>query len=442
MEVTPDAAFVQTWRELIDALSSLASQHDRQWQQRRRVLDTLLVMLFVFRLVFAPRRLGYTATLAELWDHCRHLEVPLPQPHPVSAAAITRARHKVDPQVFRQFHAAILRRCPQPPDHLWRGHRVFAIDGSKLTLPHPLLEAGYPLPHPQSHYPQGLLSCLYRLHSRLPVDFDLHAHGNERQAALAHLKALSGSDLVVYDRGYYCFELLAAHHDRQLPAVFRLQSNSGTPIAAFLASPLTDSCVTIEPGPGTLRKLAVRYPDTVFQPLSLRLVKYTHASTTYLLGTTLLDARRYPIAALSDLYHSRWAVEEGFKISKQFLEVEQFHGRSERLVLQELWAHFNLIAMTRTFTNRDAALCAAAQESPDQPLPQANFKHSLHTLARHLEALLLSHSKFLHSTLATIAAYVGVGRQRPRPDRSVPRESQQPASKWSRRKSKKADTQA
>ncbi len=97
-----------------------------------------------------------------------------------------------------------------------------------------------------------------------------------------------------------------------------------------------------------------------------------------------------------------------FKISKQFLEVEQFHGRSERLVLQELWAHFNLIAMTRTFTNRDAALCATAQESPDQPLPQANFKHSLHTLARHLEALMLRHSQFLHSTLATIAEYVGV----------------------------------
>ncbi len=114
----------------------------------------------------------------------------------------------------------------------------------------------------------------------------------------------------------------------------------------------------------------------------------------------------------------------------------------ELLVLQELWAHFNLIAMTRTFTNRDAALCAAAQESSDQPLPQANFKHSLHTLARHLEALMLRHSKFLQSTLTSIADYVGVGRQRPRPDRSVPPESKQPASKLSRRKSKKTETKA
>ena len=49
-----------------------------------------------------------------------------------------------------------------------------------------------------------------------------------------------------------------------------------------------------------------------------------------------------------------------YKISQQFLEVEQFHGQSERLVKQKLYAHFNLIAMGRLFTNRDASLHPAA----------------------------------------------------------------------------------
>ena len=71
----------------------------------------------------------------------------------------------------------------------------------ELNLPRPLLAAGYALPSEQAHYPQGLLSCLYRLHSKLPVDFDLLAHGNERAAALAHLQALAPPDVVVYDRG-------------------------------------------------------------------------------------------------------------------------------------------------------------------------------------------------------------------------------------------------
>ena len=196
----PDEAFVRLWQDLIGALSAVATTHDQLWQVRRRVLNMLLVMLFVFRLVFAPRRQGYTATLAELWDHCRALEVPLPQALPVSDAAMVRARRKVQPGVFLQFHAEILLRADQPGP-LWHGHRVFAVDGSKLNLPRPLLAAGYALPSEQAHYPQGLLSCLYRLHSKLPVDFDLLAHGNERAAALAHLQALAPPDVVVYDRG-------------------------------------------------------------------------------------------------------------------------------------------------------------------------------------------------------------------------------------------------
>ena len=66
-----------------------------------------------------------------------------------------------------------------------------------------------------------------------------------------------------------------------------------------------------------------------------------------------------------------------YKISKSFLEVQQFHGRSERLVKQELFAHFNLIAMTRLFTNRDAERCQAAPQPDGKSAPQANFKHSL-----------------------------------------------------------------
>ena len=39
----------------------------RLWQRRRRVLNTLAVALFMFRLVFSKGRPGYAATLAERW---------------------------------------------------------------------------------------------------------------------------------------------------------------------------------------------------------------------------------------------------------------------------------------------------------------------------------------------------------------------------------------
>ena len=221
-------------------------------------------------------------------------------------------------------------------------------------MPRPLIDAGYDTPSAQAHYPQGLLSCLYRLQSRLPVDFDLCPHNNERTAALAHLKALQASDVIVYDRGYYSFELLCAHRQHSLHAVFRMRRNSGTAIDRFIASDQADTIVSILPGPEALRDLSRKQPGSSWQPVPLRLVKYTHGGTEYILGTTLLDRRRYRVADLSDLYHARWGIEELYKVSKQLLEVDQFHGRSERLVKQELFAHFNLIAMTRLFTNRDA----------------------------------------------------------------------------------------
>ena len=181
-------------------------------------------------------------------------------------------------------------------------------------------------------------------------------------------------------------------------------------------------------------------PDTRWRPLPLRLVQYTHASTTYVLGTTLLDSRRYRVAELADLYHARWGIEEMYKISKQFLEVQQFHGQSERLVKQELYAHFNLIAMGRLFTNRDADGRRSAQPADGKPLPQANFKHSLAALAHHLEGLLLRHSAYVSETLERICEWVGTGRRKPRRNRSYPRRSMQPAPKWSRRKAKPTAT--
>ncbi len=121
-----------------------------------------------------------------------------------------------------------------------------------------------------------------------------------------------------------------------------------------------------------------------------------------------------------------------YKASKVFLEIEQFHGRCERLVKQELFAHFNLIAMTRLFTNRDDRLEQAARPAAGKPARQANFKHSLAALAQNLEGLLLRHSAYLGETLERISEWVGAGRSRPRPEYSYPRRSLRPVSKWAR----------
>ena len=58
------------------------------------------------------------------------------------------------------------------------------------------------------------------------------------------------------------------------------------------------------------------------------------------------------------------------------LVVEQFRGRSERLVRQELYAHFTLAALSRLFANPSEE---AFREGPDghgRPAVLANFRHN------------------------------------------------------------------
>ena len=419
-----DDPFLLAWQELVGAATAAATAHDRVWKLRRRVINTLLVVLFVYRLMFSGN--GYTATLAALWQQCQACGIPLPQAEPVAASSMSAARAKVDEAIFKSLHAEILKRAGSSQ---WKGHRVFAVDGSKINLPRPLLRAGYRLPQERAHYPQGLLSCLYELAPKLPIDFDLHAHGDERAAALAHLPALAVGDVVVYDRGYYSYRMLLAHAQRGVHPLFRLQRNAGTAFDDFVAGSEQDELTTITPGPDTLRRPGRKDPEAEPRPIPLRLVKYVHGGTEFHLATTLLDRSRYPVQNLADLYHDRWGIEELYKTSKLGFELENFHSRSERGVKQEIFAHFNLIAMTRLFTNFGDAMHNS--QSPPDPLPesQANFKAALFAVARNLEGLILRHAAMMHNAVRQVLACVETARQRLRPNRTYPRRSRKPLGK-------------
>ncbi len=425
-----DDAFVQLWQGLIGTLTQLASDHDRTWVRRQRTLNTLLVVLFVYRIVFTPDSQGYATVLEQLWEQCRALDLQLPQ-RPVTPAAICRARAKVDEQLFLRIHRAVLAEFPPDTPHsLWRGHRTFAVDGSKLNLPRPLLESGYRTPGPTAYYPQGLLSCLYRLQSRLPIDFGLHAHADERRAARLHLDALAPGDVVVYDRGYYSRALLQAHLERGLHAVFRLQANANSEFQAFIQSAHTEALVSLAaPADANSPQPAANRPA-----LRVRLVKYTAGPTVFSLATTLLDAQRYRQQDLARLYHGRWSLEEYYKTAKQMLVLEQFRGRSERLVRQELYAHFTLAALSRLFANHSEEAFRQGPDGHGRPAVLANFRHTLHTVGHHLEGLFLHSAKAVGDTLQKILDGIGASRQRRRPGRSYPRRSRKPETKWRNRK--------
>ncbi|MDQ6962854.1 MAG: transposase, partial [Mariprofundaceae bacterium] len=287
----------------------------------------------------------------------------------------------------------------------------------------------------KANYPQGLLSSLYQLKSKIPYDFDLVNHGNERTCALAHLKTLQANDVVVYDRGYYSYVMLYFHLQAGVHPVFRLPKNTFRKITTNEI----DQVFTLSISKSTQKAIHKKHPFIIFKPIKVRLLKYTIGDSDYSLCTTLLDPI-YTYDSFKDLYHARWGIEELYKVSKQMIEVEDFHGKSERAVKQELFAHFVLITMSRLCSNEsentlNSFLNMRQQEKHDNISTQVNFKNCLLTVSRHLEAFMFIPAQYIKNVMSDIVKSISRNRQTRRPNRSYIRKSMKPINKWTQCKS-------
>ena len=431
-----EESFVSLWEKVAHIFQEVAADYDRKWRVRHRVIDTLMLMLLIFRLVSSKNTQSYGTTIDDLWDNCGKLNLRLPQKSSIAPSSFCAARQKLDEAVFKCANQRILAAyAADASRYLWLGHRLFAVDGSKINLPRELLAAGYATPSQTAHYPQGLLSCLYQMQSRLPFDFDLASHVNERLCAIGHLDVLQPEDVVVYDRGYFSYVLLHRHSQTGIHAVFRLQENSGSPITAFFGSSQTDAEINWLPSSPIQAEIRSQHPDLEIIPLKLRLLKYKIGDSVFCLGTTLLDAHRYPLQEFILVYHGRWGIEELYKVSKRIFIIEDFHAKTERGVKQEIFAHFVLITLNRLFANRadlelNSSRDSTSPSSADaSPQTQTNFKNCIHVLDRGLEALLLLHAQ-IRGVVQWIFSTILGRHHRVRPNRSFVRRSMRPETKW------------
>ena len=452
-----DDAFVSLWEKVATVISDVAEQYDEKWQVRKRLINSMMIILLIFRLVSSKNAQGYGTTIDELWDSCRKLNLPLPQKSTIAPSSFCAARKKLDESVFKTINQKIIDTyAEQGRDdaYKWLGHRIFAVDGSKINLPRSLTSCGYKLPSDNANYPQGLLSCLYQLKSQMPFDFDLVSHANERTCAEQHLRVLEKNDVVVYDRGYFSYLMLQRHLKSKIHAIFRLQKNSYTVIKDFFSSDQTDIIATIYPSPKTQHEIERAQPNLKIAPLKMRLIKYEINGETYCLGTTLTDQSQYSTQDFVDIYHARWGVEELYKISKRIFEIEDFHAKSERGVKQEIFAHFALITMNRIFANQaDIDLNQPTNSTEQSEAPtllghppgnnkmsriKTNFKNCIHVFTRGIEELLLLQNKMKAAVERTFNSIIG-RHQKERPGRSYPRKSMRPSTKWRppKKKSKK-----
>jgi len=441
------ARMQEFWSPLQLLIEETCYQFDKIWQTRQRVINTQFLVIFILKLVLSKNSQGYKILLNELWETA---EISKFQHRPVSASSLCEARQKMPETIFLELNQKILEMREKSHSlPAWQGHRVFGVDGSKINVPHELLIAGYTAPHKHQYYPQGLMSTLYHLGSGLIYDGILSSVKGERDVLLSHMERLLPGDVLVLDRGYFSYLILAKAIEKGIHLICRMQSgNVNKAVQSFWDSDSLDETITYTPS------IAVKYEsrkqgyDIELHPVQLRLIKYTINNETYVCSTTLLDKQQYLLNEFPAVYHGRWGIEELYKISKKYIDIEDFHSKSERGIKQECYAHMLLINLARIFESEaDKQLPPPSSQSRESRKEEknsywqdfcgeiknikTNFKNCLLVIGRGLEKLLFPTHDGNFDCLSGMLDSISRVRQRIRPGRHVPRQSRKPLNKWS-----------
>ena len=299
-------------------------------RNRALPLPTLIPLLLNFRKGSLQDELDqFFETLAET-DH---------KVQSLTPGALCRARQKLNPEALNALHRTLLTEIEQRIDlRRWRGLRILAVDGSTGRLPNtPDIERAYGR-QADSNAPMARFSRLYDVLNGLVVMADMAPYQtSERDLAANYLSSLKPDDLVLYDRGYPAFWLFALHHQGQHHYCARVRHDFHAEVKAFVASGKKSQTLILKPGPSATK--GCRDKGLSDAAILVRLIRVVLTSGEIeVLMTSLMDESTYPASAFAKLYALRWGVEELYKREKKRMEIENFSGRSARVIEQDFYA--------------------------------------------------------------------------------------------------------
>ncbi len=136
--------------------------------------------------------------------------------------------------------------------------------------------------------------------------------------------------------------------------------------------------------------------------------------------TNLVDLEKYDVSVFKSLYHLRWGVEENYKRLKQWVEIENFSGKSALSVQQDFYA--KIVA-----TNLTALMTVASQKivsSKTKKLKlvyQINFAQALSKMKHKIIYLILHANNNAKAFIQRTLIYLSQTNESVRPGRVAPR---------------------
>ena len=430
------------WGKIQLKIALLCKQVDEQSMQRSQKINALTMLLAIYRIAYSKNFESYSSILCELLDNANLYGIKLSFRETISASTFCDARKNFPASAFKHITKNIIELFETGnnlDEYLWNGRRIFAVDGSKVNLPRKTIEdehGGYKLPCSHAFYPQGLISCLYRLKSRIAYDYNLVNTMNEQEEAIKHLEKLRARDVVVYDRGYLSYALLFCHKKLNIDAIFRLKKKSFKRIDNFINSDEQDVIVDIAPSKKSFSKIKTKYSFVnSCKNFKMRLMKYRIDNKEYYVGSTIIDCE-ITVKDYSLAYHGRWGHEELYKSIKHHIKIIEFHGKNESFIQQELYAGFNILTLNRIMGNSIEEKFEENKEKnlqdPFQRKRKINFKKQMDDFYRIVEPVIAGSDETQKDVLNKNAQRSKRQSYKTRSGRVYNRESHRPVNKWQR----------
>ena len=345
--------------------------------------------------------------------------------HRITKSALFQARKQLSPSAFIALNHQINDDIYSDPAHykVWRNHRLCAIDGTSIRLPNePGITEYFGKQKgraEQADIAIGMASVFYDVLNHIVIDSTISPKGtSEKLCAAEHLEKSRKNDLVLYDRGYNAFWLYALHYKRNIAFCMRAKTNRYLLVKEFIASGKKEAVVTFNPNKSSIQ--TCKENELPIEPIKLRLIRIDLPNEVEVLITNLVDATAYDCSIFKSLYHLRWGVEENYKRLKQWVEVENFSGKSALSVQQDFYA--KILAMNLTALMAMAAQKTASKRTEHcRRIYQINFSQALSKMKHRMVRLILHSSQGIAPFIRRTIHYISKTIEAVRGGRSAPR---------------------
>ena len=303
---------------------------------RKRTLDFPTLMLYLLNL-------RKHSNQTELDQFFKTIQGKKEASEVITKSAFFQARKQLSHTAFialnRQVVDGVYQRNWKPKT--WEGFRLCAIDGTSIRLPNePNIIDHFGVHNgraDQQPCAMGMASVFYDVLNKIVIDSGIHPRlTSERQCAEDHLQFSTENDLVIFDRGYVSFWLYAYLLKQNISFCIRAKTKQSLLIRNFVSSGKKEAIVTFEPNKPSIKTCEEKGLPT--KPITLRLVRVDLPNEVEVLVTNLMDEEAYDSSVFKSLYHLRWGIEENYKRLKQWVEIENFSGKSALSVKQDFYA--------------------------------------------------------------------------------------------------------